>query len=111
MNPTAETLAVSNAKPPYAFVSGNPDPPNAGWNPKTFPNGSLFATDSPMAIGTAVEILLKMPQEITGRPTAEWRCTGHVVRLQPVDASRSQLGVGVQFDCCEILCPKTVSTL
>jgi hypothetical protein len=74
-------------------------------------HGTLFASDSPIAIGTAVEILLKMPQEITGKPTTEWRCTGHVVRLQPVDASRSRLGVGVQFDCYEILCPKTVSTL
>jgi hypothetical protein len=71
--------------------------------------GTLFASDSPMAIGTAVEILLKMPEEITGKPTTEWRCTGHVVRLQPVDASRSQLGVGVQFDCYEILRTKTAT--
>jgi hypothetical protein len=72
--------------------------------------GTFFASDSPMAIGTAVQILLKMPEEITGKPTTEWRCTGHVVRLQPVDASRSQLGVGVQFDCYEILHSKTVAT-
>jgi hypothetical protein len=51
-----------------------------------------------------------MPAEITGRPTTEWRCTGHVVRLEPVDAVRSQLGVGVQFDCYEILRSKTVAT-
>jgi hypothetical protein len=42
-------------------------------------HGTLFATDSPMTIGTAVQILLKMPQEITGKPTTEWRYTGHVV--------------------------------
>jgi len=73
-------------------------------------HGTLFATDFPMAIGTAVQILLKMPQEVTGKPTTEWRCTGHVVRLQPVDSSRSQLGVGVQFDCYEILRSNTVTT-
>lgn len=73
-------------------------------------HGTLFSSDSPMAIGTAVEILLKMPEEITGKPTTEWCCTGHVVRLQPVDAFRSQLGVGVQFDCYEILRSKTVAT-
>jgi len=66
-------------------------------------HGTFFASDSPMAIGTAVEILLKMPEEITEKPTTEWRCTGHVVRLQPVDASRSRLGVGVQFHYYEIL--------
>jgi hypothetical protein len=65
--------------------------------------GAFFATDAPLAIGSAVEILLRMPEEITGKPATEWRCTGHVVRLQPLDISRGRLGVGVQFDCYEIL--------
>jgi len=39
-----------------------------------------------------------MPEEITGKPATEWRCTGHVVRLQPVDAGRGKLGIGVEFD-------------
>jgi Tfp pilus assembly protein PilZ len=65
--------------------------------------GTFFATDAPLAIGSAVEILLKMPEEITGKPTTEWRCTGHVVRLEPVDSRHGKLGVGVQFDCYEIL--------
>lgn len=69
--------------------------------------GAFFASDAPLAIGSAVEILLKMPQEITGKPATEWRCTGHVVRLQPVDTSRAKLGVGVQFDCYEILRSKS----
>jgi hypothetical protein len=65
--------------------------------------GTFFATDGPLAIGCAVEILLKMPQEITGKLTTEWRCTGHVVRLEPVETPWGNLGVGVQFDCYEIL--------
>jgi PilZ domain len=65
--------------------------------------GAFFAIDSPLVIGSAVEILLKMPEEITGKPATEWRCTGHVVRLQPHDISLGKLGVGVQFDCYEIL--------
>ncbi len=65
--------------------------------------GAFFATNAPIAIGSAVEILLKMPEEITGKPTTEWRCTGHVVRLEPVDTPKGKLGVGVQFDCYEIL--------
>jgi len=66
-------------------------------------NGTFFATEEPGAIGSAVEILLKMPREITGKPTTEWRCTGRVVRLEPVDSPRSKFGVGVQFDCYVIL--------
>jgi hypothetical protein len=69
--------------------------------------GAFFTTDAPLAIGSAVEILLKMPEEITGKPATEWRCTGHVVRLQPLDLLRGKLGVGVQFDCYEILRSKT----
>ena len=65
--------------------------------------GVFFATDAPLVIGSAVDVLLKMPEEISGRPTTEWRCTGHVVRLEPVDTPRGKLGVGIQFDCYEIL--------
>ena len=65
--------------------------------------GVFFATDALLVIGSEVEILLKMPEEISGRPTTEWRCTGHVVRLETVDTPRGKLGVGIQFDCYEIL--------
>ena len=65
--------------------------------------GTLFATDMPLLIGSALEIHLKMPEEISGKPTVEWRCTGHVVRFQPTDISQGKLGVGVQFDFYEIL--------
>ncbi len=73
--------------------------------------GTFFATDAPLAIGSAVEILLKMPKEITGKPATAWRCTGRVVRLEPVDTPRGKLGVGVQFDCYEILRSKTDTAL
>ena len=64
--------------------------------------GIFFAADSSLAAGEIVEILLKMPYEITGEPTTEWRCTGHVVRVEPVDSPRGRLGVGVHFDCYEV---------
>jgi hypothetical protein len=69
--------------------------------------GILFATDSPLGVDTTVEILLKMREEITGEPTTEWLCTGHVVRVEPVNYSRGKLHVGVQFDSYHILRPKT----
>jgi len=66
-------------------------------------HGAFFSTAEPVTIGSAVEILLKMPEEITGKPATEWRCTGHVVRLQPLDSPVGSTGVGVEFDCHEIL--------
>ena len=64
--------------------------------------GILFATDAVMPVGTVVEVLLKMPEEITGEPTTEWLCSGHVVRVEPIDSSRGKVGVGVQFDCYQV---------
>lgn len=58
-------------------------------------------------IGSAIEVLVTMPEEITGEPTTEWRCTGHVVRLEPVETPPEKSGVGVQFDCYEILRSKS----
>jgi hypothetical protein len=65
-------------------------------------NGVYFATDSPVREGETLEILLKMPEEITDAPATDWQCTGHVVRIDRVNSSWGQLGVGVQFDCYEI---------
>ena len=61
--------------------------------------GIYFATSLPISEGEIVEVLLKMPEEITGEPTTEWRCTGRVVRAEPVDSPRGNLGLGVQFYC------------
>lgn len=65
-------------------------------------NGVYFATSSPLREGETVEIVLSMPESVTDEPTAEWRCTGHVVRVDRMDASRGSLGIGVQFDCYEV---------
>ena len=65
-------------------------------------NGVYFATNSPIREGETVEILLSMPEVITSEPTGEWRCTGHVVRVDRVDSSRGNMGIGVQFDCYEV---------
>ena len=68
--------------------------------------GIFFATDSLVAKGEVLEILLKMPEEITGEPTTEWRCTGHVVRIEPMDSPRGRFGVGVHFYCYDVSRPR-----
>lgn len=69
--------------------------------------GIYFATDSRFHEGETVEVLFDMPEEIAGEPAIEWRCTGHVVRVEQIDASAGKLGVGVQFDCYEVSRSKT----
>jgi len=63
--------------------------------------GIFFASSLRIAKGEVVEILLKMPEEITGQPTTEWRCTGQVVRVEAADSLEGKFGVGVQFYCYE----------
>ena len=64
--------------------------------------GIFFATNKPHQEGQVVEILLKMPEEVTGEPPTEWRCTGSVVRVEAIDSPKGKLGVGVRFDCYEV---------
>jgi hypothetical protein len=64
--------------------------------------GIYFATNSEMREGETVEVFFNMPEEIAGEPPVEWRCTGHVVRVEEIQAPDGKLGVGVQFDCYEV---------
>lgn len=69
--------------------------------------GAYFETDSPPREGAVMQIRLEMPNEITGNPTAEWRCTGKVTRIEPVDSSRHLLGVSIRFDYYEVCRPES----
>jgi hypothetical protein len=70
--------------------------------------GIYFATDSLLHAGETVEVFFNMPEEIAGEPTSEWRCTGHVVRVEEIDSTDGKKGVGVQFDCYEVSRSKPV---
>lgn len=67
--------------------------------------GIYFATDFKPKEGAVVQLVMKMPEEITGKTPTEWRCTGHVVRVNPIDSQHGTFGVGVRYDCYEILSP------
>ena len=64
--------------------------------------GIYFATDSKLNEGETVEVFFEMPEEVIGEATSEWRCTGHIVRVEEARAADGKLGVGVQFDCYEV---------
>lgn len=64
--------------------------------------GLYFLSGRRMKLGEVVEVYFAMPEEITGVPETEWRCVGHVVRVEELDASAEKFGVGVQFDFYEV---------
>jgi hypothetical protein len=59
--------------------------------------GMCVSTSYPLTIGTEVEVFLKMPQELTGKPASEVRCTARVVHVQRAALSpRSEVGLRVE---------------
>lgn len=77
-------------------------PECAGESVNLSQRGIYFETDEPIRAGETVEVLFYMPEEIVGEPESEWRCTGHVVRVEDLEGPGGKQGVGVQFDCYEI---------
>jgi PilZ domain len=67
--------------------------------------GISFETDLPLCKGTPVHLAFEMPEEVTRKPASEWRCTGHVVYVQPNSSPQGATRVGVGFDCYEVLLP------
>jgi len=63
--------------------------------------GIYFPTNSPLRVGSGVQVLLKMPEEITGERTNEWLCSATWF-ASSLDSPRGRSGVGVQFDCYEV---------
>lgn len=60
--------------------------------------GVFFRTDLPLAMGTTLDLLLEMPERISGVRPAQWVCLGHVVRVEHENALKEKRGVGVEFD-------------
>lgn len=63
--------------------------------------GVFFMTDLPINKGASLDLLVEMPEQVTGVPPAQWLCTGHVVRVVPMEPEGKR-GVGVQFDFYEV---------
>ena len=64
--------------------------------------GVFFRTELPLDKGATVDVLLEMPEEVTGVPTAQWLCTGHIVRIVPSESTARVTGFAVQFDFYEV---------
>jgi len=60
--------------------------------------GVFFTTDLPLTEGTILDLLLEMPEAISGVRAAHWNCMGHVVRVVPAESENHAVGIGVEFD-------------
>ena len=64
--------------------------------------GVCFATDSLLHEGQTVEVVLRMPEQVSGEQCDERRCTGRVVRVEKIESPSQHLAISVRFDCYEV---------
>jgi PilZ domain len=57
--------------------------------------GVYFLTDSPLAVGSKLELLLPIGSDSAGRAARELRCTARVVHCDPHAGPNQKAGVGV----------------
>jgi hypothetical protein len=65
--------------------------------------GLYLASDLPFEMGAPLEISLRMPERVTGKPACEWCCRGRVVRVQKRDKQHARPGAAVVFHYYEVV--------
>jgi hypothetical protein len=73
--------------------------------------GIYFVSDLPFEVGTELQIVLRMPEEVTGKSSAEWNCRGLVVRIERTPESGGIAGIGVEIQSYEAAEPFKSSAL
>ena len=58
--------------------------------------GMLLSSRTPLRIGCSLDLILRVPTEISGSALTEMRCVGHVIREQNCDDGT--FGYGVRID-------------
>lgn len=86
-----QSLAVSNS------------PPQATESSDLSIRGFYFSSEQSFEIGTPVKVLLRMPEQITGKPSPKWSCMGRVVRVDPGEGSKGRRGIGVEIHYYDVL--------
>jgi hypothetical protein len=59
-------------------------------------------TDLILRVGSILDLRIELPEEITGRPTTEWRCKSRVVRIAPAPPVGYPVKVAVHFDWLDV---------
>jgi PilZ domain len=72
--------------------------------------GMCFVSRTLLEEGDTLQLRFDMPEEVVDEPTAEWRCTGQILKVERFGAlPRCQ--VRVRFDCYEIERPNGTTTI
>lgn len=84
--------------PLHLQIWGISGPTGIGKSVDISEDGALLETDLPLRVGSLLDLRIKLPEEITGQQTTEWRCKGRVVRIALPSSVGYPVKVGVHFD-------------
>jgi hypothetical protein len=95
------TMRYSLRAPLQLRMCGSNDPCHKAESINFSGRGALLETELLLKVGSAVELHLKLTEELTGQPTTEWHCRGCVVRVVQGPSDR-QLRAGVHFESLDV---------
>jgi hypothetical protein len=87
----------------FENLSGSDRTPQTTQSTDVSIRGVYFATDQSLEIGTPVKVLLRMPEQITGRDSPRWSCMGRVVRVDHSGGPNGQRGIGVELHYYDVM--------
>jgi hypothetical protein len=69
--------------------------------------GIYFTTDFPLKVGAAVEVSLRMPQELAGKTASDVRCVARVVHVHANSILGEKKGIGLHIERYEAIASAT----
>ena len=72
--------------------------------------GICFVTRGMLEENQVLEVRFVMPEEVVDEPTAEWRCTGRIVKVDSAEGTQALFKVRVRFECYEVERPNGTTT-
>lgn len=73
--------------------------------------GLLFTSDSRLAVGTRVDVLIETALGARSESNSRVCWSGQVVRLEPIDLIQGTHDIAVKFMCYEVLHPDKMETV
>jgi hypothetical protein len=67
--------------------------------------GFYFASSAPLQVGTPLEVMLRMPQEVTGSAPQETSCLARIVHARKEPFSDGRIGFGAEIEKLQIDAP------
>ncbi|HVO64309.1 MAG TPA: PilZ domain-containing protein [Terriglobales bacterium] len=88
---------------PVSIRVNGSDREEPGFTQDLSARGTLLYTDCSVGVGSAVELTLMMPSEITLAESMRVRCRGKILRVAERDAVKNRIGLAVELLSYEYL--------